>query len=79
LSTGGGDVLAFGVSGLSGATSYYLQDGLGSTAQLADTTGAVTDSYTYDAFGALRTTTGATANDFRFTGQQNDAGAARGL
>jgi hypothetical protein len=62
----------------SGATAYYLTDGLGSTAQLADATGAVTDGYTYDAFGALRTSTGATANDFRFTGQQQDAGAAGG-
>ncbi|MHB8516614.1 MAG: RHS repeat-associated core domain-containing protein [Dehalococcoidia bacterium] len=41
--------------------------------------GNVTDSYTYDLFRALRSQTGATANDFRYTGQQNDANAARGL
>ncbi|MHB8516615.1 MAG: RHS repeat-associated core domain-containing protein, partial [Dehalococcoidia bacterium] len=62
-----------------GTTSYYLPDGLGSTAQLTDTSGNVTDGYTYDAFGALRSQTGTTANDFRYTGQQNDANAARGL
>ncbi len=62
-----------------GATSYYLGDGLGSTVQLASPSGAVTDSYTYDVFGAPRSTAGTTANDFRFTGEQNDRNANRGL
>lgn len=48
------------------------------TTRLASTTGAVTDSYTYDVFGAPRTVTGTTANDFRFTGQQDDVNANRG-
>jgi RHS repeat-associated protein len=34
---------------------------------------------TYDAFGALRTQAGASANPFRFTGEQHDSGAGRGL
>src|SRR5262249_7645552 len=34
-------------------TGFYLLDGLGSTRALADSTGAVTDEYTYDAFGRL--------------------------
>ncbi len=48
----------YGLNGLlattdgGGTTRYYLQDGLGSTAQLTDTGGSVTDSYTYDVFGA---------------------------
>ncbi len=47
-----------------------MTSGLGSTAQLTDASGSVTDSYTYDVFGALRSQTGTTANDFRYTGQQ---------
>lgn len=62
-----------------GVTSYYLADGLGSTTQLTDSAGAVTDSYSYDVFGTARTTTGTTPNDFRYTGQQRDGNANRGL
>ncbi|MDP9238067.1 MAG: DUF6531 domain-containing protein [Chloroflexota bacterium] len=62
-----------------GVTSYYLADGLGSTTQLTDNAGAITDSYSYDVFGAPRTTTGTTANDFQYTGQQRDGNANRGL
>ena len=62
-----------------GVTSYPLTDGLGSTTALANSAGAVTDSYTYDVFGALRSNTGTTANDFRFTGEQDDRNANRGL
>ena len=62
-----------------GTTSYYLSDGLGSTSQLTDSTGTVTDGYSYDVFGAPKVTTGTTANDFRYTGQQDDRNANRGL
>ena len=51
----------------------------GSTAQLADSAGAVTDRYAYDAYGATRAQSGATANEFRYTGQQQGANAQRGL
>ena len=37
----------------SGTTSFYLFDGLGSTTQLANSTGSVTDSYLYDSFGDI--------------------------
>ncbi len=36
-------------------------------------------SYAYDVFGATRSQSGTTANDYRFTGQQNDQNADRGL
>ncbi|MDP9235798.1 MAG: protein kinase [Chloroflexota bacterium] len=62
-----------------GVTSYYLADGLGSTTQLTDSAGAVTDSYSYDVFGAPRTTTGTTVNNFQYAGQQRDGNANRGL
>ena len=41
--------------------------------------GTITDRYAYDAFGAMRSQSGTTANDFRFTGQQDDYNANRGL
>ncbi len=48
-------------------------DGLGSTTGLADGTGAVTDTYTYDVYGAVRTHTGTSGNEFTYTGEQVDA------
>ena len=59
--------------GTGGASSYYLYDGLGSTRQLTDVSGAVTDSYLYDAYGVGLARTGSTANSFLFQGQQYDA------
>jgi RHS repeat-associated protein len=52
------------------ANSYYNYDGLGSTRQLTNPSGAVTDSYTYDSFGNLIASSGAAANAYGFTGQQ---------
>ncbi len=53
-------------------TTYLLQDGLGSTTGLTNSSGSVTDTYTYDAFGATRTHTGTSSNVWKFTGEQND-------
>jgi RHS repeat-associated protein len=52
----------------SGATSIYLFDALGSTRELASSTGSVTDSYVYDSFGNILLTSGSTINWFRFIG-----------
>ncbi len=41
--------------------------------------GGVTESYTYDVFGGRKTATEPSGNDFRFTGQQDDRNANRGL
>src|SRR4029077_16825638 len=49
-----------------------LADGQHSTRELTDLTGAVTDSYTYDAFGNLLRRTGATPNNYLYAGQQLD-------
>jgi RHS repeat-associated protein len=57
----------------SGATSYYLYDGQGSIRALADSTGAITDQYTYDAFGNALSSQSATVNPYRYTGQQLDS------
>jgi RHS repeat-associated protein len=54
-------------------TSYYVYDGHGSTRALTDPTGAVTDTYDYDAFGNLIHSTGTTPNNYLFAGEQFDA------
>jgi RHS repeat-associated protein len=53
----------------SGTTSFYLFDGVGSTAQLVGSTGSVSDSYVYDSFGNILLTSGSTTNWFRYIGR----------
>jgi RHS repeat-associated protein len=53
-------------------TGFYHYDGQMSVRQLTDSTGVVTDTYTYDAFGTLLATTGATENRFLYSGEQYD-------
>jgi RHS repeat-associated protein len=55
-----------------GTISYYLHDGQGSVRTLTNAGGAVTDRYSYRAFGDLRDEQGGTANSYRYTGQQVD-------
>jgi RHS repeat-associated protein len=51
------------------ASSY---NGHGSVRALTDQTGAVTDTYDYDAFGNLLHSTGTTPNNYLFAGEQFD-------
>jgi RHS repeat-associated protein len=53
-------------------TVYYVHDGHGSVRALTDQTGAVTDTYDYDAFGNLIHQTGTTPNSYLFAGEQFD-------
>jgi YD repeat-containing protein len=46
-------------------TNYFLQDGQDSTRGLTSTTGTVTDTYSYTAFGELFSSTGSTVNPYR--------------
>lgn len=55
-----------------GVQTYYTYDGLGSTTDLTDGTGSRTDWYEYDVFGAIRDSGGSSANDWLFTGEQED-------
>lgn len=55
-----------------GSTFYYLYDGQMSVRQLSDGASAVTDSYTYDAFGVTVETVGNTPNAYLYTGEQYD-------
>ncbi|MBI4397802.1 MAG: RHS repeat-associated core domain-containing protein, partial [Candidatus Omnitrophica bacterium] len=65
---------------ISDADQYYLQDGLGSTVGLVESSGLVKGSYQYDAFGSLLTTddpfqtTGGQARltTFGYTGEEYD-------
>jgi RHS repeat-associated protein len=52
--------------------TYRLTDGLGSTINLCDASGNVLVTYAYDAFGAIRSQTGSSANYWKFTGEQRD-------
>jgi len=55
-----------------GNVTYRLTDGLGSTVALCNGSGVVTDTWTYDVFGAVKTHTGTNGSEFTFTGEQND-------
>ena len=53
--------------------SFYHVDGLGSTRVLTNGLGAVTDSYSYDAFGNSIVSTGGSNNAYLFAGEQRDS------
>jgi len=48
-----------------GVISYYEQDGLNSVASLTNSSGALAQSYTYDAYGQIMSSTGTLTNPFR--------------
>lgn len=54
---------------------FHLSDGQLSTRQLTTPAGAVSDTYTYDAFGVALAASGGTANDYRYAGEQLDPNA----
>jgi len=55
------------------AASYFGYDGGGSVRQLTNSAGAITDTYNYDAFGNLITSTGSTPNNYLYRGEQWDS------
>jgi RHS repeat-associated protein len=52
--------------------SFYGLDAHSNVRFLTDGDGAVTDTYAYDAFGVLTSSTGTTPNNYLFNGQQYD-------
>ncbi len=61
------------ISVTSPATIHFPQsDALGSTRLLADTSGAISDRYAYDAFGQVASHAGSTLFSHLFAGEQND-------
>ena len=60
------------VQGHGNQASYYHADGLNSVKALTDVAGMATDTYAYEAFGALAGKSGATGNAYRYTGEYFD-------
>ena len=55
-----------------GATSYYEVDELGSVTSLTNAAGALTQTYIYDSFGRLTTSSGSITNPFQYAGREFD-------
>ncbi|NET90543.1 MAG: RHS repeat-associated core domain-containing protein [Kamptonema sp. SIO1D9] len=55
-----------------GEEFFYLYDGHSGVRQLSDELGNVTDSYSYEAFGNLLSSTGNTENNYLYRGEQFD-------
>jgi RHS repeat-associated protein len=53
-------------------TREFFTDGLGSTVALANTSGAVQTSYTYEPFGGTTQTGSANTNSYKYTGREDD-------
>jgi RHS repeat-associated protein len=55
------------------AAHFYLQDGLGSIAAVADATGAIGGAFTYDSFGrVVRSTVPTASGPYSYTGRELD-------
>ncbi len=59
--------------GIKSEYTYYTQNAHGDVVNLTDETGAVTKSYTYDAFGVEQDIDDSDANAFRYCGEYFDA------
>jgi RHS repeat-associated protein len=56
-----------------GAVRYYHPEGIGSIRVLTDTSAAVTDTYSYTAFGEPLSRTGTDPNPYQYTGEPRDS------
>jgi RHS repeat-associated protein len=54
-------------------TFTYLADGLGSTLATTNASGAVVQSYSYDAYGAVSGSSGSQPTEYQFAGQETEA------
>jgi RHS repeat-associated protein len=57
----------------SGTASFLLTDALGSTVGLADTSGVIGATYTYEPFGRTTSSGASSTNPFQFTGRESDS------
>ncbi len=69
----GDDLISMERPASEGGIRYYHYDGQLSARQLSDSSGSISDTYTYEAFGNLLSSTGSTINNYRYTGEQYDA------
>jgi RHS repeat-associated protein len=58
---------------VSGTTSFYEQDALGSVVSLSNSIGALAETYSYDSFGKVVVSTGSLANQFQYTAREYDS------
>ena len=63
-------------NGVKSGYTYYTQNAHGDVVNLTDSTGAVTKSYTCDAFGIEKNIDDADTNAFRYCGEYYDKGIA---
>ncbi len=56
----------------SSTTSYYDADGLGSVTSLANGSGTLTQTYTYDSFGKVSASSGSLVNPFQYAAREAD-------
>jgi RHS repeat-associated protein len=56
----------------SSTTSFYDADGLGTVTSLANTAGALAQTYTFDSFGNQTASSGSLTNPFQYTAREND-------
>jgi RHS repeat-associated protein len=54
--------------------SFYSYDGHGNVRSLTNSAGTITDTYTFDAFGAPIASTGTTPNPYLYSGERFDSG-----
>jgi RHS repeat-associated protein len=57
----------------SGTSSYYQADAVGSVTSLSSSGSALANTYTYNSFGKLTTSTGSVTNASRYTGREFDS------
>lgn len=57
---------------VSKSTYYYYTDQIGSVRAMADSRGSVVNSYQYDSYGNLSSSSGTVSNPFKFAGQYLD-------
>jgi len=57
----------------SGVTNFYNADGLGSVTSLADSSGNLAQTFTFDSFGNRTASSGSLTNPIRYTGREFDA------
>ncbi len=55
-----------------GVVTYYEQDALNSVTSLTDASGALLNTYVYDSFGNVASSTGNVSNPFQYTGRDYD-------
>lgn len=54
-------------------TSYYQADGLGSITSLSSSSGALVNTYGYDSYGKVISSSGTITNPYTFTGRESDS------